>query len=53
MNRSIWYRSIAAADAAGLLTATQMRDFLEMKHPISAKKHRNPDVAIHKNDTPL
>ena len=36
---------MSASDAVGLFSVTQVRDFLEMRHPIAGKKHRADVVA--------
>lgn len=45
MNKGLWYQCMSASDAVGLFSVTQVRDFLEMRHPIAGKKHRADVVA--------
>lgn len=53
MNKTLWYQSMAASDVMGLLSVTQVRDFLEVRHPIAAKKHKVPEAVLPENDTPV
>ena len=40
MDRRVWYEYMAAADAAALLDPRQLRDYLEKRHPLGRKPHR-------------
>lgn len=40
INRLLWYQNMSSADAAALLDARQLTEYLAARHPIGRKPHK-------------